>query len=181
MRDQAPIRNEAPKVIKGNPCDRWDDAQAIQNEPFIYVMSCGSKWAGDEPNDVSVLLDMLAKHPLDPRFEYREPHFYTVDPCEGVVNPQYGEVEGAEHWIDGPRLYSCDGVVRFFGNFLTYSHGFLIDTNHAPTVEALIAAINANVTTDAYKAARGSAKPQFMKRTKVARKEPQRDLFAEAA
>jgi hypothetical protein len=41
-------------------------------------------------------------------------------------------------------MYACDGVVRFGGNFLRLSHGFSIDTNHQPTIDALISAIDAN-------------------------------------
>ncbi len=33
------------------------------------VNHCGSKWAGEAPDTVADLLAMLAKEPLDPRFE----------------------------------------------------------------------------------------------------------------
>lgn len=161
-------------IIKGVPCDTWDQVQAIQHEPFIYIMGNGSKWAGEEEDDVSVLLDMLAKETLDPRFEYREPYFWTVDPCGAVYNPDWTYDNGLERYIDGPRLYECNGVVRFFGNFLTYSHGFNIDTNHQPTIDALIAAIEANMATEAYQAAR--PKPKTAPKIKPAK--AQAELFA---
>ena len=124
-------------IIKGCPRDKWEEVQAIQHEPFIYIKSNGSRWMGDEEGDISELLGVLAKHELDSRmFKHG---FITVDPCEGVQDPH---VPGK--WIDGPRLYECDGVYNFFGNFVGVSHVFDIDTNHKPTIDALVAAIEAN-------------------------------------
>lgn len=130
-----------PKIIKGAPCDKWEEVQAIQNEPFIYIMGNGSKWAGQEEDDIDTLLDVLSKYQLDYN---RFGDFYTVDPCTGVRNPDWTYSSDQPQWIDGPRLYSCDGVVRFFGNFLKLSHGFSIDTNDKPTIDTLIAAIENN-------------------------------------
>ena len=128
---------EEPHIIKGCPRDKWEEVQAIQHEPFIYIKSNGSRWMGDEEGDISELLEVLAKHELDSRMFNHD--FITVDPCEGVRDPHvYGK------WIDGPRLYECDGVYSFFGNFVDVSHVFNIDTNHKPTIDALLAAIEAN-------------------------------------
>ncbi len=130
-------------IIKGCPSEAWDKAQAVQHEPFIYIMSNGSRWAGAEAGDIAELLEMLSKHPLD--VERFGPDFWNVNPCEGVINPDWTYEAKVPHYIAGPRLYSCDGVVRFFGNFLTYSHGFNIDTNDAETIAKLQDAITRNV------------------------------------
>lgn len=135
-------------IVKGCPRDKWEEVQAIQHEPFIYIMGNGSKWAGEEEDDLPELLTVLATHPLDPRFET----FYTINPCEGIKNPDYcpwerGNTEPA--YLNGPRFYQCEAA-RFFGNFLTISHGFSIDTNDPATIEQLVAAIQANQKTKAY-------------------------------
>lgn len=130
----------------------WAEVQAAQHEPFIYIKSNGGHVYGVVEDDVSDLLQVLAQHTLDPRFERikdkGEPTFYTVDPCKGVRS------DDGRDWVDGPRLYERLGVVNFFGNFFGVSHVFNIDTNHQPTIDALMAAIAANEATDAYKAAR---------------------------
>jgi hypothetical protein len=105
-------------------------------------MSNGSRWAGEEAGDIDELLDVLGTHKLDrERFDNG---FYTVDPCEGVYNPDFKYNSDLPQWVDGPRMYSCDGVVRFFGNFENLSHVFNIDTNHQPTINALMKAIENN-------------------------------------
>jgi hypothetical protein len=138
-------------IIKGCPRDQWDNVQAIQHEPFVYIMNNGSHFAGQEEDDLSELLRMLSTHPLDATYEERG-GFETVDPCEGVTNPEWTWGNDAPRWIDGPRLYACEGVVRFGGNFLTYSHGFSLDTNHAPTIAALREAIAGNRARADYRA-----------------------------
>lgn len=133
-----------PIVIKGCPRDKWEEVQAIQHEPFVYIMSNGSKWAGEEEDDVETLLNVLATYRLDyERFSNSGP-FYSADPCTWAHNPEWNWENNVPKYIDGPRLYACDGVVRFFGNFLAVSHVFNIDTNDKPTIDALIAAIDAN-------------------------------------
>lgn len=156
-----------PKIIKGCPRDKWDEVQALQGEPFIYIMSNGSKWAGEEEDDVQDLLAVLAEHPLDPRFEDYG-NFINPHPCVAVRDDD-------GKWVDGDRQYQAD-VTSFFGNFLGLSHVFNIDTNHQPTIDALTTAIKANVATTAYQAAR--PKPAPKPAPKV---EPQRDLFAAIA
>ena len=120
--------------------DKWDDVQDAQHEPFIYIMSNGSKLMGDELDDISDLLEALAKYRLDYRMFG---HFYTVNPCHWAYNPSPNE-DGLPRYIDGKRMYECDGVYHFFGNFESVSHVFRIDTNHQPTIDALVKAIDAN-------------------------------------
>jgi hypothetical protein len=160
-------------IIKGCPRDKWDEVQAIQHEPFIYIMGNGSKWAGQEEDDVSELLRMLAAHPLDPTFE-EYGNFIAVDPCQGVRNPKHcgwgGDTDGEPQWIDGPRLYACDGVHSYFGNFYTYSHGFNIDTNDPETIAQLNAAIRANQATEAYAQAKRECEASTKSRAQTLRR-----------
>jgi len=137
-----------PKTIKGCPRDRWEEVQAIQHDPFIYIMSNGSKWMGEEEDDLDALFTVLAETPLDPRFEPYG-NFITPDPCEGVRNPAWTWGNGEPQWIDGPRMYAVH-VVRFQGNFLEVSHGFAIDTNVPEIIDRLTTAIRANQQTEAY-------------------------------
>lgn len=134
-----------PRIIKGCPRDKWDEVQAIQHEPFVYIMGNGSKWYGEEEDDLDELFKVLADTPLDPRWE----DHITIDPCEGVQNPHWAWGNGEPQWIDGPRMYAVH-VVRFQGNFLEVSHGFTIDTNVPEIIERLTAAIRANQQTEAY-------------------------------
>lgn len=136
----------APIVIHGAPCDKWADVQAIQHLPFIYIMSNGSRWAGEEPDTVANLCEVLKTEPLDVRMF--KSGFYSTGPlCDAKANPawSYQSAGGVARWLDGERLYRADGVVRFFGNFANLSHVFNIDTNHAPTIAALRELIDANV------------------------------------
>lgn len=103
------------------------------------IHSNGSKWAGEEPDGIEVLMKRLAEETLDPRFE------------------QYGNFmqnHSALQWLYGAPEWSCLGMVRFWGNFLTYSHVFQIDTDDEAVIHPLMAAIKANMATPAYRAAR---------------------------
>jgi len=131
-----------PIIVKGAPCDKWEEVQSIQHEPFIYIMSNGSKWAGEEPDDVAELLQVLGNHALE--FERFHHSFYSANPCHWAHNENYTPENGQPRYIDGARMYQCDGVFRFFGNFLEVSHVFHIDTNHKPTINALVSAIEQN-------------------------------------
>lgn len=119
----------APITIKGNGPEKWDAVQAIQHRPFIYIAGNGSHWAGSEEDDLPVLLDVLRTYQLDQSRTSIE-----VNPCCGIDNPNWKWGAGEPRWVDGPRLYACDGVVRFTGNFLEISHGFRIDTNDPATI-----------------------------------------------
>lgn len=130
------------KTIKGQPIDKWQEViEASRVGEFIYIASNGSKWAGQEPDDIDKLLEVLSKHPLDiARFG----GFYELNPCTATYNPEYPASSDTK-WIDGPRLFPVEGVVRFHGNFRGISHVFSIDTNHAETIKSLVAAIAANI------------------------------------
>lgn len=126
-------------IIKGCPRDKWEEVQAIQHEPFLYIMGNGSKWAGEEEDNLDTLLLMLSNHRLDMELTY-----INANPCTAIDNPGWTWANDVPRWIDGPRMYACEGVVRFVGNFLTYSHGFSIDTNDPDTIATLTRAIELN-------------------------------------
>jgi len=133
-----------PIIIKGCPRDKWEEVQAIQHEPFIYIHHNGSHWAGQEPDDVTILVEVLESHKL--RDDYGNDDFGAADPCVGVVNPDWDWSASPDvpHYIDGPRMYAADGVRRFSGNFENLSHAFCVDTNHEPTIKRLFEALQLN-------------------------------------
>lgn len=80
------------------------------------IHSNGSKWAGEAPDSIEVLLDVLGREALDPTFE------------------EYGDFVTRRE----------GGSVLFFGNFAKLSHVFQIDSDEPAIVAALTAAIRAN-------------------------------------
>jgi hypothetical protein len=95
------------------------------------IHSNGSKWAGQEPDTVEQLLGVLDREVLDRRFHGM---FITREP----------------KLVNGGRL--TPGTVRFFGNFLTVSHVFRIDTDDADIIAKLTRAIRRNQRQEAYRA-----------------------------
>lgn len=75
---------------------------------------------------IEALLERLATHPLDRTFEAFG-NFVQLDPVNGRGEP-----------MTGP------GGAAFFGNFLTYSHVFRLDTDDPDLIARLTAAIHAN-------------------------------------
>jgi hypothetical protein len=102
------------------------------------IQSNGSKWAGDQPDSIEGLIDVLKTQTLNPIFE------------------QYGDFAETD-----PRFYKSGelcypdnpGTVHFFGNFYTVSHVFNIDTDDAETIATLRGLIAANKATAAYRQA----------------------------
>ena len=92
---------------------------------MLTIHSNGSKWYGEAPDPIEVLLDVLGKHTLDPSFE-----------------------------DNGNFVFREEGRWWVFGNFLERSHVFRISAEDHAEVAGLEAAIRANQTTPAYQAAR---------------------------
>ncbi len=90
----------------------------------MRIVSNGSKWAGEEPDSLEKLLEVLRTEILDPRFEERGSFVARTS----------------------------NGIVRIFGNFLTVSHVFNIEGTEEELSEA-IEAIEANKQTEGYKRA----------------------------
>jgi hypothetical protein len=95
------------------------------------IQSNGSKWAGDEPDSIDQLFEVLASHVLDRRFECPLGHAF-ISVCQA-----------SERW-------AIPGTTRFHGNFLTLSHVFSIDTDEPELVARLTAAIEANMARPDY-------------------------------
>lgn len=93
----------------------WDEAN-LAAPVTTRIASNGSKWAGEAPDTVEQLIEVLGSgHALDSaRFN-------------GFVHPQ------------------PDGSVQFFGNFADLSHVFNITTDDPEVIDALSKAIAANL------------------------------------
>jgi hypothetical protein len=90
----------------------------------MKVNSNGSKWLGDAPDSIDVLLDVLSREPLDPAFE------------------EYGNF-----------VLSHPPGVRVWGNFLNLSHVFSVDGS-LDELKPVVDAIRANQKRPDYLAAR---------------------------
>ena len=85
------------------------------------INSNGSKWAGQAPDSIEKLLDVLAFDVLDRRFENED---------------------GGDVFIS--KRCEVTEIVHFRGNFFRLSHVFGIDTDEPDVIDSLTAAIRAN-------------------------------------
>jgi len=111
------------------------------------IKSNGSKFAGQKPDSIEKLLEVLKKHALDPTFERYGDFAVRV---QGELAEHYG--------VDPTR------AILFWGNFFELSHGFDIYTDDEQTIATLIAAIKENKSTSAYAAARRVRREQDQQR-----------------
>lgn len=88
------------------------------------IISNGAKWAGQQPDTIERLIQALREHPLDRRFE------------------AYGDF--------ARNIQGKLGRMAFFGNFLTVSHVFNIETNDSEVIEQLLSAIRENKEREDY-------------------------------
>jgi hypothetical protein len=102
------------------------------------ILSNGSKWAGQDPDDIQTLLDVLETDVLDPTFE--QYHCYRPYPFEPMLRA------GRNESIFQPWL----GASTFSGNFLTVSHVFNVISKDPGVVEALTEAIKKNMASEKY-------------------------------
>lgn len=93
----------------------------------LTIVSNGSKWAGQEPDSVEKLLEVLATTPLDPTFE--DYGNFVLRPCKNKP---------------------CWSV---WGNFFGLSHVFNIEGT-AIELRPLVRAIRANQKSEAYLSAK---------------------------
>ena len=103
----------------------------------------------EEPETVESLIALLAREPLDPRFER---HGNFIAPAlYGIME----RVDGVTVYRDGPPIYpDAPDAVRIWGNFFNLSHVFCVDTDEPEIIKALTTAIRANQTSAAYLAAK---------------------------
>lgn len=101
------------------------------------IHSNGSKWAGEAPDSIEKLIDVLGKNTIEERF-FKS--FYRNEK-------------------EGRRWYQCspidDNINKtkkiFFGNFEEVSHVFRIETNDEEIINILSDAIKANKGWNLYK------------------------------
>jgi len=92
---------------------------------MLRIISNGSKWAGESPDPIEVLYGRMEEHAIEP--------YWIEDGCESyAIDPETGDREPSS-------------VVRFHGNFVTYSHVFCIDTDDVAVIERLRGLIRANL------------------------------------
>ena len=140
---------------------------------MLEIMSNGSKWAGEAPDSIALLLDVLSREPLDPTFEL----------YGNFIQPDL-----PESYIRNGHLQAIPGAYRFFGNFYLLSHVFRIRTDERLIIDALTAAIRANQQREDYQAARHatsmwnpvSVSDQIDRSTAPVLLDEQLDLFGDA-
>lgn len=115
---------------------------------MLTIISNGSKWAGEQPDSIDQLMEVLSEQPLDKTFELYG-NFYDETP-EWKTNPQTGVRAYSEH----------PNVVNFFGNFYAFSHVFNIVTDDQEVIEKLLPAIRANQRRSDYLSQPAPATPQ---------------------
>lgn len=113
------------------------------------IHSNGSKWAGEKPDSIEKLLEVLATEPLERTFE---------DCGNFAYNHEIKK-----------------GFIRFFGNFHKLSHGFNIESDDEGVCAKLVAAIKANKKLPGY---RSQPNREERRAAKRARAEEQRKAFA---
>lgn len=107
------------------------------------ILANGSKWAGDSPDGIHKLLDVLEKETLDPSFE--KYHCYNHYPYRLDAKLNVDD--------KGSKIYPWIGAPMFFGNFRNVSHVFRIVTKDPAVIKALTDAINRNMESEAYQKA----------------------------
>lgn len=100
---------------------------------MLEIFSNGSKWAGENPDSIETLCDVLTKWSLDPVFE-KYGNFIQTNP--EWVNPIYTE--------------KYKGCTYFTGNFKTLSHVFRIVTDEPEVIKILTKLIHDNQHTEEY-------------------------------
>lgn len=94
------------------------------------IHSNGSKWAGEEPDSIEKLIEVLKDNTIEERF------FHSFSQFEG---------EKGRVWYQMcPISINDDGSIQFFGNFEEVSHVFRIDTTDAELIKKLSKAIKEN-------------------------------------
>ena len=113
-------------------------ATQAQPQHSTQIISNGSKWAGQAPDPIELLLERLSQYPLDPVFLCNR----------GEGTPYQNATEGSD-------------LVTFAGNFTTFSGVFRIVTNDPALVAELTARIEANETVIAWRAEHAGPKKAY--------------------
>jgi hypothetical protein len=122
----------------------------------------GSKWAGQEPDSVDVLIELLGREPLEPRLAL---YGGFAERACGAVTDAYG-LKAGEAYV-------------FAGNFRNVSHAFSIATDDPTMKDRLFRAIGENVDRADYQALLRESREDLEKRqaAEAAALERQRGYF----
>lgn len=119
---------------------------------MVLINSNGSKWGGEQPDQLAALFERLASTPLDPEFEDYG-NFCCGEARKGIASKD--EQTGETVYLSGDPIYpEAPTAVRFWGNFYEVSAVFSIDTDEPDLIEKLTTAIRANQASPAYLAAK---------------------------
>ena len=100
------------------------------------IHSNGSKWAGEEPDSIEKLIEMLNTYTIEERFFNK----YTEKIDRRKVYKNLCPIS-----MTTSNFYDDEiGMTVFFGNFEEYSHVFRIATNDKELIEKLSKAIKEN-------------------------------------
>jgi len=101
------------------------------------INSNGSKWAGEDPDSIEKLIEVLKNNTIEERFFFwvdkrylpkgQKPYF-----CCPISEDKFNDEEKHE------------GFFNFFGNFEEISHVFSIDTNDPKIIRELTESIQKN-------------------------------------
>ncbi len=114
-------------------------------ERTTIIDSNGSKWAGESPDPIEKLYQVLETEPLEPDFE-RFGNFIFWDKVEGRT------------------------ALRFHGNFFTVSHVFNVYTDDPEVIQKLSHLIRENQAGPAYREAKRQRQQQAEQRSTEALK-----------
>lgn len=123
----------------GNSIDyqaKFDTTESYRNTLDFFVVSNGSKWAGQKEDPLSTLFENLEAHPLEPNW-CKNGFKHSITWLEEVKSDPHARF---------------NGHVQYIGNFVGYSAGFSIYVLKGSETEAkLDAMILKNMQTDAFK------------------------------
>ena len=100
---------------------------------MLEIISNGSKWNGEKPDSIDILIEVLKDYALDPMFEE----------CGDFVNHN-------PTWLNPEAKEKYKNCTEIFGNFLTLSHVFNIITDDKNIIDKLAKCIQDNKSTGEY-------------------------------
>lgn len=107
--------------------DNFEHITGLTIHDHTFIASNGSKWAGEQPDTIDKLIEVLKTETIEERFF----ESYLIDKSNERAN--FCPIRKGE-----------DGYSRFFGNFEGLSHVFDISTNNAAIAMRLTNAIKKN-------------------------------------
>lgn len=105
------------------------------------IHSNGSKWAGEAPDTIEKLIEVLKENTIEERFfdKWEKDRHEKPSIWKNLCPISINEPSKGEGFYGDP-----EGSTIFFGNFEEISHVFRIATNDPTIIEKLTPAIKAN-------------------------------------